>query len=363
MAKKKPAPQSRLSAKATKALTTNATPADFETVVAMIRDARTQAVAVVNAALVDLYWRIGAHLSTKIAAREWGEGTVEQLAAHIRSTQPNTTGFSAKNLWRMRQFYDTYSASPILSAVLRELPWTHNLAILSRCKRDDEREFYLRTAIRERWTSRQLQRQLDGALFERVALSPAQLSPSLTELHPDAATVFRDSYLVEFLQVPAVHAEADLQRGLVERLKEFLLELGRDFCFVGSQYPLQVGGKDFALDLLFFHRGMAALVAIELKISEFEPGHLGQLEFYLEALDRDVRKPHERPSVGVLLCATKNAEVVEYALSRSASPAVVAEYRTQLPDKALLQAKLHEFYQLAAPGGDEAPESETKKRR
>nr|WP_082838903.1 PDDEXK nuclease domain-containing protein [Gemmata sp. SH-PL17] len=171
------------------------------------------------------------------------------------------------------------------------------------------------------------------------------------------------SRLPNFLELPHPHAEADLQRGLVERLKDFLLELGRDFCFVGSQYPLQVGGKDFALDLLFFHRGMAALVAIELKISEFEPGHLGQLEFYLEALDRDVRKPHECPSVGVLLCAAKNAEVVEYALSRSASPAVVAEYHTQLPDKALLQAKLHEFYQLAAPGVDAAPDSGTKKRR
>ena len=182
-------------------------------------------------------------------------------------------------------------------------------------------------------------------------------------MHPDAASVFRDSYLVEFLQLPAGHAEADLQRGLVARLKEFLLELGRDFCFVGSQYPLQVGGKGFALDLLFFHRGLNALTAIEIKVTEFEPGHLGQLEFYREALDRDVKKPHERPSVGVLLCATKNAEVVEYALSRSASPAAVAEYRTQLPDRALLQAKLHEFYQLALPAADEEPAQTPRSRR
>ena len=339
-------------------------PGEFDAVVKLIRSARARAVAAVNTSLIDLYWQIGEHLSRKIAVREWGQGTVEELAAHIQKKQPGVTGFSAKNLWRMRQFYDTYIDSPILSALLRELPWTHNLMILSRCKRDDEREFYLRLATREKWTSRDLERQLNGALFERVALSPAKLSIPLAEQHPDAASVFRDSYLVEFLLLPTPHAEADLQRGLVSQLKEFLLELGRDFCFVGSQYPLQVGTKDFFLDLLFFHRGLNALVAIELKVAEFEPSHLGQLEFYLEALDRDVRKAHEQPSVGVLLCATKNAEVVEYALSRSMSPAVVSEYRTQLPDKQLLQAKLHEFYQLALPAPDsELPPAKPPKRR
>jgi hypothetical protein len=158
--------------------------------------------------------------------------------------------------------------------------------------------------------------------------------------------MFRDSYLVKFLDLPGAHSEADLQRGLVEQFKRFLTELGRDFCFVGSQCPLQVGTKDFALDLLFFHRGLNALVAIEIKVTGFEPAHLGRLEFYLEAVDRDVKKPHESPAVGVLLCATKGAEVVECAPSRSASPAVMAEYLTRLPDKALLQARLHEFYAL-----------------
>ncbi len=351
MAKRKPTPKK----KPNTSLPAVPPPAEFDAVVEMIRTARATAMSAVNAALLDLYWRIGEHLSTKIAAGVWGDGTVEQLAAHIRKSQPNATGFSARTLWRTRQFFETYSSLPALAALARNLPWSHNLAILSRCKRDDEREFYLRLATRERWTFRDLQRQLDGALFERTALSPVKLSTPLTELHADAAGVFKDSYLVEFLQLPAGHAEADLQKGLVARLKEFLLELGRDFCFVGSQYPLQVGGKDFALDLLFFHRGMSALVAIELKVEEFQPEFLGKLEFYLEALDRDVRKPHERPSVGLLLCATKNAEVVEYALSRSVSPAVVSEYRTQLPDKAVLQAKLHEFYQLAVPAAEELP--------
>jgi len=146
---------------------------------------------------------------------------------------------------------------------------------------------------------------------------------------------------------PPRHTEADLQRALIEQLKQFLLELGRDFCFIGSEYPVQVGGRDFALDLLFFNRALNALVAFELKVVEFEPEHLGKMQFLLEALDRDVKKPHEQPSIGVLLCATKNSKVVEYALSRSLSPALVAEYQTRLPDKKLLQAKLHEFYALA----------------
>lgn len=158
--------------------------------------------------------------------------------------------------------------------------------------------------------------------------------------------VFRDAYMVEFLGLPGVHAESDLHCALMDRLKQFLIELGRDFCFVGSQYPLQVGGRDFALDLLFFHRGLNCLVAIELKVGRFEPEYLGKLDFYLEALDRNERKRHENPAIGVLLCASRDDEVVEYALNRSLSPALIAEYQTRLPDKALLQAKLHEFYAL-----------------
>ena len=194
-----------------------------------------------------------------------------------------------------------------------------------------------------------MERQVNSALFARVVLSPPKVSPAVRQLHPEALNIFKDAYNLEFLGLPQVHAEADLHRALLDKLKDFLIELGRDFCFVGSEYPLQVGSRDFALDLLFFHRGLNCLVAIELKISEFQPEYLGKLDFYLEALDRDMRKTHEQPSIGVLLCASKNDEVVEYALSRSLSPALVAEYQTQLPDKKLLQAKLHEFYLQNSP--------------
>ena len=322
-------------------------PNDFDVVLSLIDAARTRAVAVVNKTLIVLYWSIGEYISRKTAKEGWGQRTVEALAETIQRRYPGMMGYSARNLWRMSQFFDTYHDQPKLSPLVAELSWTHNLLIMSRCKRDEEREFYLRLCQREKWGKRELERQLAGALFERTVLSPLKLSPVVAELHPAAAEVFKDSYLVEFLDLPRDHSEADLHRGLVEKLKQFLIELGRDFCFVGSHYPLQVGGRDFALDLLFFNRALNCLVAFELKIDEFQPEHLGKLEFYLESLDRGVKKPHERPSIGVLLCATRDQEVVEYALSRAISPALVAEYQTRLPDKKLLQAKLHEFYALA----------------
>jgi predicted nuclease of restriction endonuclease-like (RecB) superfamily len=314
----------------------------------LILNARRKALQAVNTELVALYWQVGEYISRKIASAEWGDGVVDELARYLARTQPSLKGFTRRNLFRMRQFYEAYSGNEMVTPLVTQLPWTHNLIILGQSKRAEEREFYLKMAIQERWSKRELERQFQAALFERAVLTPPRVSPVVRQAHAAAADVFKDSYVVEFLQLPAEHDEAGLHRGLVSRLKEFLIELGRDFCFVGSEYPLQVGGRDFALDLLFFHRGLNCLVAIELKVDRFEPEHLGKLNFYLEALDRDVRKPHENPAIGLLLCATKESEVVEYAMSRSLSPALVAAYHLQLPDKAVLAAKLQEFYALNA---------------
>ena len=318
----------------------------FSEVVHLIQSARQRAFQAVNTALIDLYWQVGEYISRKIADEAWGKAVIQQLAEHLQRTNPDLRGFSAQNLWRMRQFYETYQEAPILSALLRELPWTHNLSIMGKCKRPEEREFYLRLAAREKWSSRELDRQISGCLFERVVLNPPKVSAALQELHPTAEQVFKDSYLLDFLNLPDSHSESDLQKGLIADLKRFLMELGRDFCFVGEEYLLQVGGRDFRLDLLFYHRELQCLVAFELKIDEFQPEYLGKLAIYLEALDRDVKKPQENPSIGVLLCAGKDSEVVEYALNRTLSPAMVADYQTKLPDRALLQRKLAEFYEL-----------------
>jgi predicted nuclease of restriction endonuclease-like (RecB) superfamily len=246
----------------------------------------------------------------------------------------------------MRQFYETYRGNEILSPLVREISWTNNMVILAGTKTDEAREFYLRLAIRDHYSKRELLRQIDAMLFERAMLSK-ETNRLVIARHPELAAL-RDSYVLEFMDLPKPHNESHLRDGIVSHLRDFILEFGRDFSFVGQEYRLQVGVTDFFVDLLFFHRGLSCLVAVELKIGRFKPEYLGQLDFYLEALDRDVRKPGENPSVGLVLCSAKDDAVVEYALSRSLSPALVAEYRLALPDKAILQDKLRELRDTGA---------------
>lgn len=247
----------------------------------------------------------------------------------------------------MKQFYETYKdASEILSTLSREISWSHNTLIMSRCKTMEEREFYMRMSTKEHYSVRQLERQIDSSLFERYATNQIKLSPVVREIAPKAEDVFRDHYVMEFVGDKLGKPENTLRKALVEKMKDFILELGKDFIHMGDEYRLQVGNSDFRIDLLFYHRELQCLVAFELKTEKFKPEHLGQLNFYLEALDRDVKKPHENPSIGVLLCKSKDDEVVEYALSRSLSPTMVAEYELKLPDKALLQHKMQELAEL-----------------
>jgi predicted nuclease of restriction endonuclease-like (RecB) superfamily len=219
--------------------------ASFGEVVALIQHARQRAFHAVNTELIDLYWQVGEYINRKIEAAVWGEGVVEQLARYIARAHPDLKGFTRASLFRMRQFYETYRNDEKVAPLARQLSWTHNLLILSRAKRPEEREFYLRLAQREHWGKRELERQLASALFERTVLSPPKVSPPVAQLHPGAVDVFKDIYLLDFLDLPDRHSEADLQQALTANLRRFLLELGRDFCFVGEQYLMQVGGKDF----------------------------------------------------------------------------------------------------------------------
>lgn len=315
----------------------------FSDIVMLIRQSRARALSTVNAELIDLYWNIGGYISKKLANSEWGQSVVRELAEHIQRTEPEMKGFSKKNLWRMKQFFEAYHQHPKVSTLLRQISWSHNLAIFSRCKTMEEREFYLVLAQRENYSFRELERQISSSLFERTMLGGAKLAALSREMENNITGAFRDSYIFEFLNLPEPHTEADLQRNLIKKMKEFIVELGKDFLFVGEQYRVQVGMSDFFIDLLFYHRGLQCLVAFELKADRFRPEHLGQLNFYLEALDRDVKRSNENPSIGILLCKNRDHEVVEYAMSRSLSPTMVAEYRMQLPDKKLLQRKLHEL--------------------
>jgi predicted nuclease of restriction endonuclease-like (RecB) superfamily len=316
----------------------------FSDIIHLIKQSRYNAVKAVNAELINLYWNIGEYISKKISQSEWGDAVVTELANFIQTQEPETKGFSDKNIWRMKQFYETYIDFPKLSPLVREISWTNNLLIFSRCKTIEEMEFYLNLVKQENYSKRELDRQISASIFERTIIGNSKLSPAVREKNDDLSKTFKDSYVFEFLNLPDQHNENELQDGLVRQMKNLILELGKDFLFIGQEYKLQVGNSDFYIDLLFYHRGLQCLVAFELKADKFKPDHLGQLNFYLEALDRDVKKSNENPSMGVLLCKDKDSEVVEYALSRSLSPTMVSEYKTKLPDKKFLQQKLHELF-------------------
>ncbi|MBA4321054.1 MAG: DUF1016 domain-containing protein, partial [Flavobacterium sp.] len=248
--------------------------------------------------------------------------------------------------YRMRQFYETYRGNKFVSAVLTQISWTNHLLILSKTKSNEERKFYLMLSVKEKYTSRELERQIDSGYYERVTLTKEKVSPPLTQTHKDITTVFKDTYVLDFLNLPEIHSEKDLQKSIVSNLRDFILEFGKDFAFIGQEYRIQVGNNDYFIDLLFFHRGIKCLVMVELKITDFKPEYLGKMNFYLEALDRDFKKEDENPSVGIILCKSKDDEVVEYALSRHLSPTLVAEYKTKLIPKKILRKKLHELFLL-----------------
>ena len=315
----------------------------FTEIILLIEQSRSKAIRAVNTELINLYWLIGENISNKLNSAEWGDSVVTELANYIKKIEPNLKGFSDKNIWRMKQFYEAYKGDLKLSTLLREISWSHNLAIFSRCKNSDERLFYLEKCINENYSFRELERQISSSLFERTMIGNSKLSSPVREILDAEKNVFKDSYVFEFLSLPEPHSEADLQKGLLRQMKNFIIELGKDFIFIGEEFKLQVGASDFYVDLLFFHRGLQCLIAIELKADKFRPEHIGQLNFYLEALDRDVKKPNENPSIGILLCKDKDNEVVEYSLSRNLSTTMVSEYKTQLPEKRILQNKLKEI--------------------
>lgn len=323
---------------------------NFNEILILIKKSKQKAYKRVNDILIKLYWDVGQYISNKTKKEGWGKSTVKELANYIKKKDPDIRGFSEQNIWRMKQFYETYKDNKKLSSLVREVSWTNNLIIMSGRKSDEEKEFYLCETIKNNYSKRELERQINSSAYERTLLGNKKLSPAVRELPQDTKNVFKDTYVLELLGLPKKHKEKDLRTAIVNSLKEFILELGVGFAFIGQEYRVSVGDEDFYIDLLFSHRYLQCLVAFELKIEKFKPSHLGQLEFYLEALDRDVKAPHENPSIGVLLCKEKNDEVVKYALNRSLSPTVIADYETELIPKELLKQKVEELYQLYEKG-------------
>ncbi|MDR0854575.1 MAG: PDDEXK nuclease domain-containing protein [Clostridiales Family XIII bacterium] len=318
---------------------------DFAEILTIIDNAHEKAYATVNRELINMYWDIGEYVSNKVENARWGKSVVSDFANFVQHRYLGIKGFSQQNIWRMKQFFETYKDNEKLSALLREISWTNNLTIMSRAKTDEAREFYLRLSQKNKYSSRELERQIDSMIFERTMISDEKNKTFIDKA--SGLVALRDSYVLEFLDIPESHREKELRSAIVANIRDFILEFGKDFTFVGEEYRVQVGNKDFHIDLLLYNRELSCLVAIELKVTDFKPEHMGQLEFYLEALDRDVKKPNENPSVGLILCAGRDEMVVEYALSRSMSPALVADYQLHLPNKAVLERKLRELAEIS----------------
>ena len=360
----------------------------FGEVIDIILQHKSRASSAVNEEMLLTAWHVGGYVSAKLKSEEWGSKVVSQLSEYIRSQRPDIKGYSRRNIYNMVMFYDEYSSKTFVETVERylnaefvqsvpaqietsqkkitaivqsvpaqivqsqigEIPrvlslttLTNHIEILCRCKSNEERLFYILYANKEHLASMELQRCISNQTYTTLLSGKGNMSRGLLEAYPNAPVIFRDTLFVDFLDLPKKHSESTLKKGLVEHMKQFILELGKDFIFMDQEYRLNIGASTFKADLLFFHRGLQALVAVELKKTKFHPRDLGQLEFYLEALDRDVRRSNENPSVGIILCPEADKVVVEYAMSRSMSPTMIAEYKRILIPQERMQKQLNEF--------------------
>lgn len=362
----------------------------FGEVIAIILQHKSRASRAVNKELLLTAWYVGGYVSAKLKSEEWGSKIVSQLSEYIRSKRPDIKGYSRRNIYNMVMFYDEYSSETFIVTVemylnsgfvqprtaqieanqptpkeavivqpetaqlaqsktgqmpkiLELTTLTNHIEILCRCKSNEERMFYILYANKEHLVKRELQRCISNQTYTALLVNKTNMSKGLLEAYPNAPVMFKDTLFVDFLNLPKKHSESKLRNGLVEHMKQFILELGKDFIFMDQEYRLNIGASTFKADLLFFHRGLQALVAVELKKTKFHPRDLGQLEFYLEALDRDVKRSNENPSIGIILCPEADRVVVEYAMSRSMSPTMIAEYKRILIPQERMQQQLNEF--------------------
>ena len=367
----------------------------FGEVIDIILRHKSRASKAVNEELLLTAWHVGGYVFAKLKSEEWGSKVVTQLSEYIRSQRPDIKGYSRRSIYNMVMFYEEYSsetfamtvkkylnrefvqmpsaqievshselssedaimvqpkAAQIVQPEIGQMPkilglttLSNHIEILCRCKSNEERIFYILYANKEHLSYKEMQRCISNQTFTTLLGSKENMSKGLLETYPDAPAMFKDTLFVDFLDLPKKHSESRLRNGLLEHMKQFILELGKDFIFMDQEYRLNIGASTFKADLLFFHRGLQALVAVELKKTKFHPRDLGQLEFYLEALDRDVKRSNENPSIGIILCPEADRVVVEYAMSRSMSPTMIAEYKRILIPQERMQEKLNEFCNL-----------------
>lgn len=311
-----------------------------------IEVSKHKAITTANRLLIELYWFIGETIVNLQKKGKWGDGVVEKLSRDLRMKYPDMGGFSARNLWDCKRFYLEYKDSLKLRPLVAEISWTNNLILLNHTKTIEEKEFYIKMCLKERYSKRELARQIDSAYFERFVTSKksdklmkieqSKLSIPLDDIHRH----LKDEYVLEFLDLSKIFSEKELRKAILDNLRDFFLEFGKNLSFIGEEYPLSVDNEEFRIDLLFFHRELKCLVPVELKIGEFKPEYVGKMQFYLAAIDEQIKLPYENPSIGLILCRSKKESVVRLTLSKTHKPVKISVYQTKLPDKKLLQQRL-----------------------
>lgn len=322
---------------------------EINEIIAILQTHRDRAYRKINEELVMMYYEIGEYLFNKVNKEKWGSKAIENISIKIRQMYPNLKGFDKRGLYRMIQFFETYRHNVIVSTLLTQIGWSNHLLILSSTKTIEEKEFYIRLCIKNNYSYRELNRQISSGYFERYLLSNGKTFESLKMAVDEddiPKTKILDSYSLEFLDLPNNYSEKDLRKSIVTNLKQFVLEIGNGFSFVGEEYRIQVGSHDYYIDLLFYNRMYSCLVAFELKIGEFKPEYLSKMNLYLEALDRQEKKETENQSVGIILCSSKDETVVEYSIARSNSNIAVSTYETKLINKKLLKNKIKEIREM-----------------
>jgi predicted nuclease of restriction endonuclease-like (RecB) superfamily len=319
-----------------------------------IRSAQYDALKAVNREMINLYWDIGKMIVTRQQNVNWGKSVVEQLAKDLQAEFPGISGFSTRNIWRMRDFYLTYHSQEILPPLVAEIGWTHNIVILEKCKDDLEREFYIKMTRKFGWTKNVLIHQIENQTYQKTLLNQTNFNKTVpTEIRNQLKLAVKDEYTFDFLELADEHSERQLEQAILTRVEPFLQEMGGLFAFIGSQYRLEVDDEEYFIDILLYHRRLKCLVAIELKIGKFLPEYVGKMQFYLSVLDKTVKLPDENPSIGIILCKSKQRTIVEYALKDSNKPIGVATYqivsqlpqelKNQLPDPAQVAKLLEGF--------------------
>lgn len=317
-------------------------------IIKKVEESKHKAITTVNKLLIEVYWFIDETIVNLQEKSKWGEGVVEKLSQDLRLKYPEMKGFSVQNLWYMKKFYLIYRNNTILQPLVGEISWTNNVIILDHTRTIEEKEFYIKMTLKERWSKRELQRQIDSAYFERFMLSqkPDKLMKIEKESLPsiqdrsvfpleDIHRHLKDEYVLEFLDLSKAFTEKELRKAILENLRDFFLEFSKSLSFIGEEYPLVVDNEEFRIDLLFFHRELRCLVPIDLK-----PEYVGKMQFYLALLDEQIKLPHENPSVGLILCRSRKESIVRLTLGKTHKPIKISVYQTKLPDKKLIQQRL-----------------------